>query len=214
MPAAHRIIQGGQQPVTELTFVDSAVSTGTTITIPAGAEEGDIAFLADFQVTGSGPTLVTPTNWTNIVDTASAFSLLATSYRRLPSGAGGTNVTGMSADGGELISKAMLVFRPNSLASAITPASLNEETTGGNPASQSVTASGQAVPLIVLGILAAENTTNPAFSTASPAFDDTVPSNDLRIGYKIYNSSPADHTIDMADLSTGNFLQSCYVRVS
>jgi hypothetical protein len=213
MPAAHRIIQGGQQPVTTLTFVDSATSTGTTITIPAGAQEGDIAVLADFQVTGSGPTLVTPTNWTNIVDTANAFSLLATSYRELPSGAGGTNVTGMTVAGGEVCSKVMLVFRPDSSASAITPSAFNEETTGGNPAEQTVSASGQAVPLIVLGILAAENTTNPAFSTASPAFDDTVPSNDLRFGYKIYNSSPADHTIDMADLSAGNFLQSGYIRV-
>jgi hypothetical protein len=58
------------------------------------------------------------------------------------------------------------------------------------------------------------NTGTTAFSTASPAFDgDIAAAATFRVGYKVYNSSPVDHTIDMNDIGT-NTLTSGMIQVS
>ena len=52
---------GGSGRVSSAPFVNSASSTGASITIPADAREGDIAILFDLAQNSSGfPTLVTP----------------------------------------------------------------------------------------------------------------------------------------------------------
>ena len=57
-----------------------------------------------------------------------------------------------------------------------------------------------------------------SFSTASPAFDSVIGfdagSPYMLLGYKIYNTSPANHSIDMNDQGTFNNLLSGYVSAA
>lgn len=199
-----------------LSFTTSATSTGSTITIPAGAAIGDFAILADFADGGSIPSLVTPTNFNDIASAGvgSAFGggvngRGAVSWKILVSGDPGTSVTGMN--GGTSNAKVMLVFRPAVTLSSATPNTWDKEINTANPTAQSVTASGGTPPLVVFGVGATDAGT-ASFSTASPAFDGTVltSDSDMIFGYKIYNSSPSDHSIDINDLGR-NYLASGYV---
>jgi len=71
--------------------------------------------------------------------------------------------------------------------------------------------------LIVLGCyVAAINAVNPR--TFNPAKDGEIQATavdgpeDLWLAYKIYNSSPADVSIDMDDEGLFNALVSCYIQ--
>jgi hypothetical protein len=193
-------------PVTALTFVDSARANASTITIPSTAAANDLAVLCDWAA--GSPPLVVPAGWTQITDDAAASSRLTISYKVLVSGDPNTSVTGM---GSTDPNKIMFVFRPNKIVNSIVPSTWNIEITTGNPASQNIGASGQAVPLVVIGVTGV-TTGDADFTTASPAFTATVrtASTDLLAGYTIYNSSPANHTVDAGDVST-NGLASGYI---
>lgn len=213
------IAQTGAAAPTTLSFVTSAISTGDTITVPASAAAGDILVLFDYAWNSSPvPTEVRPSGWNLATpsfsqDAGSNDARAVISYVECGAGVPGTNVTGMT---GTQIEKIMLVFRPDNPVSAITPGGWSGDMISTNPAVQVVTASGQAVPLIVFGFAACRAST-ASFAVASPAFDATVSetsTNDAIAGYKIYNSSPADHSVDMGDLGNANALASGYLRVS
>jgi hypothetical protein len=203
-------------PVTSISFVTSAANDNSvTITIPASAQVGDVAVLFDVaeNTTSCIPADVIPTDWTGIitgsyVNTSGGNGVRCRISRKiLTSGDPGTTITGLN--GSLYEDKVMLVFRGNVAVSTVNDIDWALEGTSSNPAAQTVNAStlGTA-PLVVLGMAQARDST-AAFSTASPAFDATIlnTDSDMRAGYKIYNSSPADHTIDMNDLSD-NFLGS------
>lgn len=203
--------------VRALSFVDSASSTGASVTIPAIAAVGDVAILVDYVVSFSAAvTKVVPSGWTELVDTAGTavgdYYRVIASYRILTSGQPGASVTGMNEDGEN---KLMLVFRHANGISSITPSTWNSEIGDGDLASQAANASGGTAPLIVIGAACIEGGT-ASFSTASPAFDDTVASSDADIlmGYKLYDNSPANHTIDMNDLGNNNALVSGYLQIT
>jgi len=215
VPAASIIVA----PVTSISFSDS-ITSGTTdgqIGFPALAEPGDlaVAFFYASVNTGSIPDVI-PAGWDALAGTVrSPFGSTIRArhcYKMLTTGdISAGSITGIT---GSTEAKVMLTFRPNGFVSNIVASTWNAVTEGGDPASQSVTASGQPVPLIVFGVACA--TPGPAaFSTASPAFDATIIANDRnRVGYKVYNSSPANHTIDMNDLGADNSLASGFIRVS
>ena len=109
--------------------------------------------------------------------------------------------------------KVLLVFRGNKAASSLNVASVNSEATAGNPTSQTVTSSGGTPPLVVLGGYGADTTLTPR--TFSPAKDGEVNSSIYAyLAWKIYNSSPANVSIDMDDNGGANILQSCYIEMS
>ena len=204
-----------------ITFVASATSVDVaTIVVPATAAIGDLAVLFDQATNGSGlPTEVVPTGFTqwSTSQTTGALNRGVISYKVLVSGEPGSTITGMKGTAGSPnTNKVMFVFRSDtSSITAVTPSTLNSQGTGSDPTLQTVSAASGAAPLIVLGQAWCSNTTS-AFSTESPAFDGTVTTSlaDLIAGYKIYNSSPADHSIDMADLGSNNTLRSGYLQVT
>jgi hypothetical protein len=208
---AHRLRRkSGAAVLTSLTFVASAVSNANTITIPAGAQAGDLAVLFDKPVgtvSGSDP----PTNWTSILG-AGGTNGLAVSRKLLVGGDPGASVTGITGSGNS--NKVMFVFRPDAPITTVTASTWGQQITANNPTPQTVSASGQPTPLVVFGGAGVTSGT-AAFSTASPAFDSTVANAAGLViaGYKIYNSSPADHSIDMNDLGN-NALVSGYLRVA
>lgn len=202
-----------------LAFVASAVTDGTSCTVPATALAGDLGVLLDYakKLSNAIPTDVVPSGWTGIVtDGATAGGTaggrVRASYKILTALDVGAGVTGMNDDRNP---KVMFVFRPSRGIASVTASSWNAEVNGGNPTSQTVSASGQVTPLVVLGFCA-EGDNNAEFSTASPAFDGEVETaaGTNNAGYKIYNSAPANHSIDMNDLGAINGLASGYLIVS
>lgn len=205
--------------VSSVSFVASAASTGQSVTIPAGAQANDIAVLCNLAWGSvSVPTIARPSGWTQLAagSVAGDLTTAVTSYKKLVGGDAGSSITGMTTGGGSSeYDNLMLVFRGNIAISSVTPSTWNAESTAGNPALQTVSAEGQTAPLVVIGF-AAKGQSTAAFSTASPAFDATVSNGDSDIigGYKIYNSSPANHSIDMNDLGMHNHLHSGYLKVA
>lgn len=202
-----------------VTFVDSAQSSNSAqITIPVTANQNDLAVLIDFGI-GSfvAPTEVVPSGWTKLagasVASSPAFCRVVASYKKLGDSDPGASITGMAVSAAN--NKIMLVFRSPFI--TFTPSTWNAECTSGNPASQSVSASGQTPPLIVFAMAAAEfAATSVGFSTESPVFDAKISNTDtdLVFGYKIYAGAPSNHTVDMNDLDDNNCLVSGYIRLS
>lgn len=115
-----------------------------------------------------------------------------------------------------------LYFRPDKTIATISPeSSFNLGETTGNPAQQKVPAGGNNAPIIAFGQAKVLSVTgDPAFNTAtSNAFDGYFNTGsgalniESNVGYKIYNTSPIDHYVDMDDQGT-NVLLSFYLRAT
>jgi hypothetical protein len=195
-----------------LSFLGSAESIASTITIPAGVQDGDVAILFD-AASGSSDTNGVPSGWTGaIVQGPISSESVQISYKILASSDASASITGLDGLGWD---KVMLVFRGSSAISAVSSEDWALELTAGDPSSQTVNASGQTAPLVVFGV-ARVNSGTAAFSTASPAFDGMVANSDadMLVGYKIYNAAPADHSIDMGDIATRVALGSGFLEMS
>jgi len=211
---------GGGASLSSVSYLTSAGTNTSSVTIPATSRAGDVAVLFDEGRGASAPSLVTPSGWTNLVNTTAGSARMAVFYKILASGEPNTSITGMDGSFGE--SKLLLVFRPNTPVTTVTPSTFLSEITSGNPASQSAAASGQIAPVIVLGGASDQDTGAPTFTTASPAFDGEVTQAGsgadyaFRMGYKIYNaaSAPASHTIDIGDNGNDNGLWSGYLKLA
>jgi hypothetical protein len=212
-------------PAVTWTFVGSCSSTGTGLNfsaLSAGTiQANDVALYIDFAGAGGVPTAVTPSGFTNIVNTSGGTEPGAramVSWKKLAGSEG--SVTGMSAStgggGGADNNKLGLVFRPSINFTTLTVSTpQNSGITSGNPAAITVDPSAETTPVVLIGIGATYIGT-VAFSTASPAFDAQInlSDNDLRVGYKIYNSSPLSHSIDINDLGSANWLAGFYLKAA
>ena len=200
-------------PVTTLTFFGSATAaSGATITAPASIIAGDIIIIADRALNNSGlPTLVVPTGFTSISALALTDTRQIVSYKIAAGTEGGTNITGMS--GTNANKKAMYVLRPSSVPTKVIPLSVNGQITDSNPGAQTVTSSAGAVALAAFAVYGTDS--NPITPrTFSPAPDGEItPATNFYLAYKIYNSSPANISVDMDDEGLGNALQSFYIQV-
>lgn len=195
-----------------LSFVDSATSTGETITIPAGAQEGDVAVLFDWsQQNFWAATELVPTGFISIdQDSVSALlrpgTSVVASYRELGSGEGGSSVTGMNHT---INRKVMLVFRPSAPISSITITGKTSELTNNDPAAQTSPAGSS--PLVKVAVSASNN--SASFTTEIPTMNKVSVSS-MVAGYLIYNSSPQSQQVDRNDDAWGNWLMSCNIEVS
>lgn len=209
---------GGKRsnPALHVEYKTVATSSAQTVAWPSVAS-GDLAVLLDwaYHFGASAPTAVTPSGFTvHLNQTASLAGIL---HQRLMvsskicTGSESGNLTGMNSSG--TISKVMLIFG-NGIASR-TSSTWQYSLTDGNPASKTASASGGNAPLVVIGC-AITDTIAAAWTTESPAFDDEVTANGGRmlVGYKVYNSSPNDHTIDMNDLGSMNAIAIGYLEVA
>jgi hypothetical protein len=214
----------GGRGALQLSYLTYAVSNSSTITIPASVAVGYLAVLFDHAydrdttppIDAVIPTTVVPSGWTSIknttADSSTTKSRGISSYRIIQSGDAGSSITGMNDNGED---KVMLIFAASRPIVSVTPSTWNGQGTDGNPSSQSVLATAATAPLIVIGASGGYSGTF-SFTTASPSFDGTqaTADNDAIMGYKIYNGSPADHTIDIGDNGDTNILQSGYLVVS
>ena len=213
LPGMHPGFIAAAAELTTLSFFASSTSEIATITLPANIEAGDIIVLFDAGNEAGIPTSVVPTGFTSIFDVGTEIGVIdarrIASYKIAVGTEGGTNITGMNS--GEM-EKVALVFRGNIPVTSVNVADIATEATSGNPAAQVINASGGAVPLVLVGCV--NSLTNLGASDSfSPAADAVVSTGaDTNVYYKVYNSSPADHTLDMGDPGTGNFLGSFYME--
>lgn len=197
-------------------FRASATSTAATITIPAGAAAGDFAFLMQQSAHSTTVASVIPTGWTAIPGTFNTGSAGSPetrwlgAYKVLEAGDPGASITGMDGDVND--QKIMVVFYGATPLSGIAFGDVLGAVNSGDIASDLIDADVGTAPLIVIGVSGC-NDFAATFSTASPAFDAQLTAGNLRLGYKLYTSSPADHTIDKTDEGQRNFLGGFYVTV-
>jgi len=210
----------GAAPTLSWTFVGSCQSTGTALdfsALSAGTiQANDVALYIDYAGAENPPTAVTPSGFTNVINTSGESEPGAramASWKKLAGSEG--SVTGMSASTGGGSSdnnKIGLVFRPSIDFTTMTFSTpQNSGIINTNPAAITVDPSAETIPVVLIGIGAVYQGT-VTFSTASPAFDAEInlSDNDMRVGYKIYNSSPLSHSIDINDLGSANWLAGFY----
>ena len=184
-----------------------------SVTIPANTVAGDVLVYID-HATGdeTTPGYVLPAGFTLLANTVGGNDRQVTSYKIATAGDAGQTVPGMihSGNGTE---KMLLVFAAN--AAAVTASTFNAQGTSGDPSPQTVLASAASSPVIVIGAYGSEwASTNPRSMT--PAKDGEFISEAwgwLAAAWKIYNSNPANVTVDMADHGS-NVLQSGYLQIT
>lgn len=203
--------------VTAMTFVASSTSTGTSITIPAGAQAGDIAVIAHYGIGWPNFKPFTITGWTLIDEVDGGDQGGAWYVKKLVSGDPGSSVTvGVSATRRTICA----VWRPNAAVASITAFSKNIETTDGNPASQTVTCSSETHPHLVLGMYANNATSFGSARTFSPGGTEIANTGTsggcIYLKWEDYGSADlpsSNTTVDMADEGTNNVLMSCGLRI-
>jgi hypothetical protein len=107
------------------------------------------------------------------------------------------------------------IFRADGAISSVLPNSIDSELTNGDPSSQLVTASAAKCPAIVIAAYVSSG--NVLISSAfTPDADGFVNESDntRALVWKIYNQNPQDHTVDMGDAGSSNYLVSCYIEIS
>lgn len=197
-------------------FVTSATSTASTITVPGTAQAGDLAILIDGTSNAVSPaTSVTPSTWTKDAEathTAGVANRCIISHKILESGDISASITGMA--GVTQLRKIMLIFRPSVPLTVVTPSTPTGQSTSGNPSSQVIAMTASSTPVIGIAHFYAGAASEPTVSprTNSPAATGEVNSAISQyVQYMLYNTSPSDHTIDMDD-EGNNTLQGIYYR--
>lgn len=206
------------QALTALTFITSAESSTSTITIPATAKAGDLAVYMEQCINTSGlPTDVTPAGFADIVKGNLTVVRANCSYKVLAGGDPGAVITGMN--GTSSVGKLVVIFRPNvakiRTVAFGTPAS---ELSVNAPSVQSILLGGQKPPALAVchfGKGSAGAWTGQSFS---PTRDGLVQNSggSEECWYKIYSAggSPANISTGLGDTGSLNTLQSFFLSIS
>jgi hypothetical protein len=191
-----------------LAFRSSSTSSGTTITIPSDVIAGDLLVLG--QTGGeSAPTAVNPTGFTQVSNTTNGTTRRSmVSFKIAGASDAGTTITGMN--GVDNDNKILAVFSTNGALSG-SAFDLEEVTTPNNPAAQTVNAANQPTPLVVIAFMYQASVVGRTFS---PSSDGSITLGNAQLFYKMYNTSPADVTVDEGDGGFANVLISFYIRIS
>jgi hypothetical protein len=206
------LVPGVSNTPLTFTFVDSSTSTSNIIVIPALAAAGDIGVFFDMNSNAGGiPTDVLPAGWNDLGsagNSAAASGRFAARWKELVGGDPGANVTGIN---GAQTAKVMLVFRPSRPIVSTTASTWDVVVDNGDPAAQTILASGQVAPLIAMAGVGKRSAT-AAYNTESPLFSAQVAITQCLASYTVYNSAPANHTVDTDGSGTQNGLASGYLR--
>lgn len=205
---------GFVRPPNSLAYVDEATSTTSSVTGPAGIVAGDLLILYDRAINSSGtPTSATPSGFVADADldevSADSLGRAIISTKIADGSEASASLSGMSGTNNQL--KILYVFRPKLPITTITVVDPFADFQNGDPADQTVSAAGQAHPLVVLGAYAGQTA---AARTFSPAQDGSTTVSFSEARWKIYNRAPADVTVGMSDEGVRNTLMSAAFVVS
>lgn len=204
--------------VRQLSFIASTTANATSIALPASIQAGDLLIYGDIARDSSPPSAVTPTGFTNMTNEGAFSTRLMTHYRFADGTESGLTRTGMTGTTSRN-AKIVLQFRANQALSGVSPQSLGDEVTNGNPNQQTITASGGTAPVVLFAFYGCmgnvTNSGNVSVRDFSPAQDAEVSvGTTFYAKYKIIN--PADtlqnHTVDMTDDNGDQGLASGYLQ--
>jgi hypothetical protein len=201
--------------MTSVAFFASATDADAstdTLALPSGIRTGDVVILAarDQNSGSPAPSAAVPSGYTLINSFVISFGRMIFSYRVLD---GTETVIPTYSNGKTSTRRIALVFRPAAPLEAITPAGFQSQATDGNPSPQVISSGSGAVPLVAFGFYINSNGSTVDPRTASPAFDAEVSHAPwMWFNYKVYNTSPADITVNMDDEGILNGLASFYVQ--
>jgi len=207
------ILTGQLEEFITLSFITSVISTAATIVLPDNVQEGDLLVLAQKSNGTPVGSDVTPTGWTDVGATVSLLQgttqRVSHKYKIAEGGDAGATVTGMS---GTNDYKDFFLFRPTKGITTVTPASLDGFIGTTDPAAQVVTSSSGTVALAVFASYMSSTSSHSGISF-SPTEDGSVANGDLDFYFKIYNSSPADVTVDLGLGGVVMALASFYLEI-
>jgi hypothetical protein len=198
--------------VASVAVFGSSTSSSPSMNFPAGIQEGDLLVHMDTAWNTSGiPSSVLPVGFINIFDTPAANRLRQIVSYKIATGSESGSLAGMTGATEE--TKAMYVFRGDIPITGAVVGSTHVEATDGNPVAQLIAAASGTPPLIVFGCMGC---TSPIGARPwSPEKDGEIHNTQNGwLGYKIYNSAPADVSIDQPDEGSFNIQQSFYIAVS
>lgn len=204
----------GSSAITTFTHGDSESVLARSINpLSTDAEIGDL-----FVVFASGdggfntPSILTPSGWETAISASNSFTDTAWGihWKILDSG---DNQTYNFVSSGA--SRYCLIYKFFTSPTSVVADLIAAEDNSGNPGSQTKTISAITVPLIVFGAFSAD--TSSSFTTSfSTTEDDSTTAVDgsfrCYFEHKVYNSSPANTTIDMGDEGSINFLASFIIK--
>ena len=205
-----------------LSRVSGATSTGSTVVCPT-VQDGDLLVLYDCGTsTGSAPTKVIPTDFTEAYSWTSGTAPRPTgaiSYAVVAPGTSGTwsgsTITGIDGNIGD--AKMLEVFRESTGkigAVTVFKSSPASNTSTGDPSDIVVPGSGKAVPGIVIGsYFAGSGTVSPRTMSPAKTSEDNADTANY-IAWKLYDSSPADVTVGMDDEGSLNVVGGCYLQLA
>jgi hypothetical protein len=211
------------QRIGSFSLATSTVTSGANITVPLGIQKNDIAFFIDAASDSSSSkprNATTAANWPLINYTSGLtagggnYYHSYVSYRVLNGTEGGTTVAGIN--GSSVNRKVLAVFRPN-VNVKYTPgfAQVRGQTTQGTPSTQTVSVSGQVVPIIIFAhFWGGLNVASPGMSPNDGIFNGS--SDRQKWGYKLFNtgSTPTNVVVSKNDQGENNVLQSFLVNIS
>lgn len=216
--------------------LSTTVSSGSTLTIPAHSQTGDVAVLFDTasNATTVIPTTTTPSGFTTINDASvSNFTLgnavrSVCSYKVLVGTEANTSITGMN--GGDANSKVLVLFRPNQPLSPSNTLSLtvstpgSQATTGASPSNQTISMSGldptnKNTILYFANYRTGRGNSVSTRGATGPTFTEQVGSSSVhyvKFGDFKASDTDIDATISMTSTATASYqiLQSFYMLFS
>ena len=203
--------------IKNFTFVASATSTTSTISIPASSNVGDFAVLFDSSrdISFFTPITVVPSEWSSIsnVSESNILSLSSirsiVSYKSLVSGDPGSSITGMDVGLLGTDRKIIMVFRPNFSVQNTSILSVNG---AANSNSQTITIT-QSQPPILAFAHWSSNGTISSRGVSGITMNEVSNTTGQYASYKIFNTNEttSDATISMSDNGSVQSLQSFYV---
>lgn len=199
--------------LTSIANQGSSQSTGSTVSW-GSPQAGDVAVLFDFARdagTGAPPAKVVPAGFTEIDSTSTATSngYRSTISYKICDGSESGSITGQN---GGVNRKILTVYRGDVPISSVSVSTVNSFAADADPPAQTISASGGVAPLVCLGSYV--QYTFVTGQSMSPSADHTTVNTTYQtVRDKIYNTAPADVTVDQGRVTSAlNLLQSFYLE--
>lgn len=200
-------------PSISFTYIGKCTSNGASLNfgaLDAGTIAADdlLIYLQGARA-GGAPTTVTPSGFTNGINTLSGTSRVILSAKKATGSEG--SVTGMDEATDKKIG---LVFRPSSAFTSFAFNGTGSDVTDTNPANQTSAVSGTgSYPTLVIGHMGTMSAASISGKSVSPAMTELAGSDAGHIAHYLqYTSGAADVTgYDKNDDGSGNFVQICYL---
>lgn len=184
----------GREPFGVISFVASSTSLGANIQVPAGVQDGDLAYMFTFAVGSPTPVSVAPAGWTAVsynefITNVARFQRF---QRLLLATDAGSWVDAIVGDDNNAHS-GMMVFRHTLGGSWATRGISGSGLYEGGQSSSSIGSGAASAPCVAVAAHISDvAVTGETFSPAADA-SISVAGNTLRMRYKIFNTLPASN---------------------